>query len=134
MPAPLLELEGLLHGARVLTVDAVIDRATLDAAGRVMVPMIEVLALARVAADAEVLMVHHADGSSHALRIADLIGGDHVFLQLAATERSGATGATGAVGAARTAWSAWLRIDDVVSSVPVVSVSALSFASFVGLS
>jgi hypothetical protein len=132
MPAPLLVLDGLLHGGRVLTVDAAIDRATLDVAGRVMVPMIELLAVARVAADADVLMVHHADGSSHALRIADLIGGDHVFLQLSAAEER--SGVAGAVGAAHIAWRAWLRIDDVVSSVPVISVSALSFASFVGLS
>jgi hypothetical protein len=125
MPTPLLDLVGLLRGDGVLTIEAAFDHATVDAAGRLLMPMLDLLALAQVDADADVLMLQHADGSRHALRIADVIDRGDVYLQLSTLELPGLAGP---------AWTAQVCTDDVAPSAPVRSIRAMSFASFVGLS
>jgi hypothetical protein len=125
MPAPLFDLDGLLRGDAVLTIEEALDHATADPVRGVLVPMLDVLALARIDADAEVLMVLLADGFSQVFRIADLVDRSDVHLQLSTFDPQGAL---------RTAWTARLRTDEAAPAAPVRSIRAMSFASFVGLS
>jgi hypothetical protein len=125
MSAPLLNFDGMLRGECALTIEEALDHATVDARGRVLIPILDVLALARVDADADVLLLLHADGSSHVLRIADLIGRSDVYLQLSVLELWGVAG---------TAWRARLRTHDAARSAPLRSIRAMTFATFVGLS
>jgi len=114
----------MFDGHCTITIEGVLDDAVVDADGRLLVSMIDVLAIMRLAADAEVLVVRFREGASHALRVSGIIGRDDVFLQLQIPEKLGAYGA---------AWSARLWSREAGASESIVSVSAMSFASFVGL-
>jgi len=114
----------MLDDHYTITIERVLDDAVVDGDGRLLVSMIDVLAIMRLAADAEVLMVRFRDGTSHALRVPEMVVGDDVFLHLQIREQVGADGA---------AWSARLWSREAGASESIVSISAMSFASFVGL-
>ncbi len=124
MPSPLLNIDGMLDGDRAVTIEHLLDHTVVDGDGRLLVPMIDVLAIVRLAADAEILLVHVLGGASLALRVPEIVEGDDVFLQLHIPEQLGAGGA---------AWNARLWSHDAGPSAPIVSICAMSFASFVGL-
>lgn len=124
MPSPLLTVEGMLDGHCTITIERVLDDAVVDGDGRLLVSMIDVLAIMRLAADAKVLVVRFRDGASHALRVPEIVVGDDVFLHLQIRQQLGADGA---------AWSARLWSREAGASELIVSISAMSFASFVGL-
>jgi len=124
MPSPLLTVEGMVDGHCTITIDRVLDDAVVDGDGRLLVSMIDVLAIMRLAADAQVLVVRFRNGASHALRVPEIVEHDDVFLQLQIPEQLGADGA---------AWSARLWSSEAEASELIVSISAMSFASFVAL-
>ena len=124
MSSPLLTVEGMLDDHCLVTVERVLVDAVVDGEGRLLLSMIDVLAIMRLSADAEVLIVRFRDGASHALRVPDIVVDDGVFLHLQVREQVGADGA---------AWSARLWSRKAGASESIVSISAMSFASFVGL-
>ena len=124
MSSPLLTVEGMLDDHCRVTIERLVDDAVVDGDGRLLVSMIDVLAIMRLTADAELLMVRFRDGTSHALRVPEIVVGDDVFLHLQIREQLGADGAT---------WSARLWSRKAGASKSIVSISAMSFASFVGL-
>ena len=121
MSEPLLSLEGMLDGA--LTIERALEQAVVDADGRLLVSMIDVLAMVRLAAEAEVLMVHFIGGASSAWRVPEIVDGEQVFLQLQIPAHLGADAP----------WYARLWSSEAGPSPTIVSISAMSFASFVGL-
>jgi len=123
MSFPLLTIKGLLDGCGDLEIDRVLDLAVVDGDGRLLVSMIDLLAIARVAADADVLLVEFHGGTSHACRVSEILQHDGVFLQLQIPEQLGG----------ERAWSCRLWSRRARPSATIVSISAMSFASFVGL-
>lgn len=121
MSSPLLTVEGMLDDHCRVTIERLVDDAVVDGDGRLLVSMIDVLAIMRLTADAELLMVRFRDGTSHALRVPEIVVGDDVFLHLQIREQLGG------------AWSARLWSREAGASKSIVSISAMSFASFVGL-
>jgi hypothetical protein len=124
MTSPLLSARGMFHGADVLEVEHLLGHAVVDAGGRILVPVVDVLAILRIDVDAELLVVHSRDRASRALRLSDVVGCDEVFLQLQLDEGSDGGDAS---------WAALLWSQRSGSSSPVESLQATSFASFVGL-
>jgi hypothetical protein len=114
----------MLDGDRDVTIEHVLECAVVDDLGRLLVPMIDVLAIMRLAADAEVLVVRFCNGASTALRVPEIVESENVFLQLQLPEDPGADGAE---------WSAHVWTPEAGPSASIVSISAMSFASFVGL-
>ena len=123
MPSPLLTVDGMLDGHCTIMIERVLDHAVVDGDGQLLVSMIDVLAIMRLAADAEVLVVRFRNGASRALRVPEIVVGDEFFLHLQIREQLGADGA---------AWSARLWSGEAGASESIVSISAMSFASFVG--
>lgn len=123
MSSPLLTIEGLLDGRCELPIERVLDLAVVDGDGRLLVSMIDLLAIARIAADADVLLVEFRGGASHAYRVSEILQHDDVFLQLQIPEQLGD----------ESAWTSRLWSRRAGPSAPVVSICAMSFASFVGL-
>ena len=121
MSLPLLSFEGMLDGA--LTIEHALEHAVVDGDERLLVPMIDVLALMRLHADAEILMVHFTDGTSYAWRVSELVEGDDVFLQLQIPALLGA----------EASWNACLWLPEARPTARITFISAMSFASFVGL-
>jgi hypothetical protein len=118
----LFTVEGMLHGPRSLTVGHLLDHLALDGAGRLVVAMVDLLAVVRIDTGADLLLVHGCDGSSRAIRLRDVATGD-VFLRLQVSEGPGSDEAS---------WIARLGSPDDGSSSPVASIHAMSFAAFVG--
>ncbi len=107
-----------------LTIDRVLDHATVGPEGQLRVSMIDLLASVRTGAEAEILLVAFADGSSHAWRLSDILLDGHAHLRLEAPQR---------LDAVPSHWDARLWTSDLGLSKPVDSVAAMTFASFVGL-
>ena len=123
MSSPLLIVDGMVHHRCSITIQQLIDHAVVDGHGRILVPMIEVLAMGRLDADAELVSLRSPNGASQVLRVAEIIERDDVFLRLRAGEL--ACGAD--------AWSVGLWSREAGPSATIVSISAMSFASFVGM-
>ena len=123
MESSLFTVEGMFHGRTSLAIEHLLDHVMVDTEGRLLVAMIDVLALVRIDADAELLLVHCHDGSSRALRLPDVVDVDGPFLELHVPEQPGSDDDS---------WSARLWSLDGVPSSPVASIQAVSFAAFVG--
>lgn len=123
MSSPLFALDGMISSHHALVLDKVLDRAILGHEGRLLVSMVDVLAIARLDRDADVLLVEFVDGASRALRMADVIECDGVFIQLDVEHR---------VGPAPGVWTCRLWSEAVGTSPVVVSIRATTFAAFVG--
>lgn len=123
MESPLFTVEGMFHGRTSLAIEHLLDHVMVDADGRLLVAMFDVLALLRVDADAELLLVKCHDGSSRALRLPDVVDSEDLFLQLHVS---------GQPGSGDEPWTARLWSLDTGRSSQVASIHAMSFASFVG--
>jgi hypothetical protein len=124
MSSPLFALDGMLSG-HALVLDDVLDHAAIDSQGRVLVAMVDVLAIVRLDRDADVLLVEFLDGTSRAFRTADVLEPGAVFLRL---------GIEHSVCCADEAWLSRLWSPEVGASPVVVSIRATTFAAFVGAS
>ncbi len=113
----------MVSGHRELTVDPLIDLARVDADGRRVVSMIDVLALMRLHVAAELLLVGFVNGASRAIRMSEIVERDAIRVQLRVRTRPG----SGGVG-----WSAHLWSSDSGASPAIASIRALTFAAFVG--
>jgi hypothetical protein len=96
----------------------------VDDDGRILVPMIDVLSILRVDADAELLVVRHRGGAVRVFRLVELVRRSELFLQLQCAEAAEGD----------PAWRARLWSPPAGSSAAVLSLRATSFASFVGVS
>ena len=76
MPSPLFTLDGMITGHHALVLDEVLDHAIVGPDGRLLVSMVDVLAIARLDRDADVLLVEFVDGASRAIRMADVLERD----------------------------------------------------------
>jgi hypothetical protein len=123
MSSPLCSFDGLISGNRALDLDDVLDHAVVDAEGRVLVSMVDVLAMVCLDRRAEVLLVGFVDGASRAFRVADVAERDDVFIQLGIEHCDGPGGGV---------WTARLWSEDVGTSPVVASIKATTFAVFVG--
>ena len=123
MESPLFTVEGMFHGSTSLAIEHLLDDVVVDSDGRLLVAMIDVLAMVRIDADAEVLLLQCHDGSSRALRLPDVVDALGLFLQLHVSDQP---------GSGDEPWTARLWSLDAGASSPVASILALSFASFVG--
>jgi hypothetical protein len=118
-----ITVAGMISGHRELTIDPLIDHARVDADGRCVVSMIDLLALLRLHVDAELLLVEFVNGASRAIRISEIVERDAIGIELRVRTRPGCSGAV---------WSAHLRSSDSASASAIASIRALSFAAFVG--
>ena len=97
----------------------------MDADGRMLTPILDVLALLRIDADADLLLVCHRSGARRALRVSALVDGDGIFLRcIRRTPRRWRGRTVDGMCVVVAVGSAW----------PVESLRATLFASFVGLS
>jgi hypothetical protein len=124
MTSSSITVAGMVSGHRELTVDPLIDNAGVDADGRLVVSMIDVLALMRLHVDAELLLVEFVNGASRAIRISEIVERDAIGLQLRVRTRPGCSGVV---------WSAQLGSSDAGAASAIASIRAVSFAAFVGL-
>ena len=108
----------------MLGLDDIVGHAVVDPCGRVLISMIDVLAAAHLGVEADLLLVEFVDGSSRALRLAEVIDGDDVYLRLFAVRRQASY---------EIDWCARLWSDHCGSSPAVASIKAMTFATFVGL-
>ena len=122
MPTPLLTVEGKVCRRGHLAVEQVLDHSfVVDGRWR-LVAMIDVLAVIRVAHDAEILLAHLDGGARCAMKISQLVD-SAVFLQLECAGRPDLDGS---------AWSSRLWSRRAGPSETVVALDAMSFAAFVG--
>ena len=124
MSSPLLTVDGMVSSRHELTVQETLDHAVVDDAGRVLVALIDVLAIVRLRSDAELLLVEFADGSSCALRVSEVLDRNDVSLQVRLERRGGSVDGV---------WVARLWSEQSGPSPAMTSMSATSFAVFVGL-
>ena len=120
----LIATDGMVDRDAALTVERILDVAIVDADGRILVRMIDVLALVRLDADAEIVLVRHRNGSSCALSVRELTNRSDLFLLLDVCAAS-----TTATEVVPRLWSAAGG-----ASSPIASLSAISFSTFVGRS
>lgn len=123
MSSPLFALDGMISGHHALVLDEVLDHAIAGSDGRLLVSMVDVLAIAFLDRDADMLLVEFADGTSRALRVADVLERDGVSIELWIDRP---------VGPGAAAWSCRLWSEDVGTSPVVTSIRATTFAAFVG--
>ena len=126
MPAPLLTVDGMISGGEALACDDLLDHAVIDADGRLLVALIDVLAIVHLDADAELLLVEFTDGSSRAFRVPEVLEHEDLFVQL---PFEGAVDA-GPAGSPARLWSQRFGLSPAVRSIYATSFA--SFASFVG--
>jgi hypothetical protein len=124
MSSPLFSLDGMISGRHALVLDEVLDRVVIGSDGRLLVAMVDVLAIARLDRDADVLLVEFVDGTSRALRMADVLERDRVSIELRIDGR---------VGPGAAVWYCRLWSEDFGTSPVVASIRATTFAAFVGL-
>ena len=124
MSSPLLIVDGMVHHRCSITIQQLIDHAVVDGHGRILVPMIHVLAMGHLDADADLVSLRSPNGARHVLRVAEIIERGHVFLWLRSGELA---------RGAEAVWSVGLWSPEAGPSATIVSISAMSFASFVGL-
>lgn len=115
---------GMVREQQALTVADVVDRVVVAGDGRVLVSLIDVLAAARVGVDADLLVVEFVDGASRAMRLAQVIEADDTWVQLSAVRRQACY---------QVEWTARLWSAQCGVSPEVASISATTFAEFVGL-
>lgn len=127
--SPLFTIAAMAPGRQqsqhALDLGDVVDRAVVDSDGRIVIPMIDVLATARLGVEADLLLVEFVDGASRALRMAEVVRSDDVYLELVAVRRRASY---------EIDWSARLWSHRCGSSPDVASIRATTFATFVGLS
>ena len=123
MSSPLLTVDGMILGRHDLTAEQILDHAVVDADGRLLVSMIDALAIVRLRSDAELVLVEFADGASCALRVPEILDRNDVFLQLHLECRGGSVDGV---------WVARLWSEQSGPSAAMTSMSATSFAAFVG--
>lgn len=126
MPDTLITIEGMVHHHAPLTIESILDAATVDADGRILVPMLDILALMRLDADAEIVLVRFRIGTSCALSVRELTRNSDLFIIL---EVGGATIDHSHCTVVPKLWSV-----QGGASCAVASLSAISFAMFVGRS
>ncbi len=127
MSSLLFTVEGLFHGDVVVSLERLLDGAGIDEAGRILVPIVDVLAMLRIDVAADLLVVRHRCGAACAHRLGSLLAEHDMHLQLRPGQRC---------GAGRESWSASLWSPKLAASVPsspVTTVRATSFAAFVGV-
>jgi hypothetical protein len=124
MTAPLFTLDGMVSGHHGLDLDDVADHVVNGVDGQLLIALIDVLAMARLASDADLLLVEFVDGSSRALRLCEVLDRDDVYLRLRIE---------GPPTAEDAGWRAQLWSADSGSSPTVSSIRAVTFVSFVGL-
>lgn len=124
MTTSLLTVDGMVHHQADLVVERLIDHAVVDGHGRLLVAMVDVLAMVQLDADAEVVRVQCVDGTSCVMRVAEIVDEDDTFLQLQLDRLLGADDAT---------WRVRLWSHELGCSAHVASIHAMTFASFVGL-
>ena len=124
MSSTIFTVEGMFHSHGAIAVDDLLDVAVVSCDGHLLVPLVDLLALVRIDADAEVVLVNAHDGASWALRMPEIIDGDDLFLQLQV--RAG--------DPTLRDWSAMLWSRSAGPSMSVATIRATSFASFVGQS
>jgi len=122
MTLSIITVTGMVSGSPELTVDQLVDHAVVDGQGRLLVSMIDVLALIRPRADADLLLFEFTNGASRALRISEIVESDEVGIQLQGSPRPECAAL----------WSAHTRSSASSTSSPLASMAALSFAVFVG--
>jgi hypothetical protein len=113
----------MVHHRCSITIEQLIDHAVVDGDGMVLVPLLDVLALGRIDADAQLVSLDSASGASYVLRVAEIIERDDLFLRLTLCE---------VTPGARPSWSLGLWSLESGLSDMIVSMRAMSFASFVG--
>lgn len=123
MHGPLLTVDGMISGGEALACEDLLDHAVIDADGRLLVALIDVLAIVRLDADAELLLVDFTDGSSRAFRVPEVLEHEDLFIRLPI---EAAVDAGPADPTARL-WSQRFGLSPAVRSI-----HATSFASFVG--
>lgn len=123
--ASVISLDGLVDPTGPLTVSTLLDRAVVDVEGRILVPMVDVLAMMRLDADADIVLASHRGGASSALTVRQIVENRELYLFLQIRRRVG--GSTASV--VPRLWS----LGDGPSA-PVESLRALTFAAFVGQS
>ena len=124
MSSPLFALDGMLS-RHALVLDDVLDHAAVESEGRLLVAMVDVLAIVRLDRDADVLLVEFLDGTSRAFRMVDVLEPGEVFLRLGIERRSCSIDGV---------WVARLWSEEAGASPVVVSIRATTFAAFVGAS
>jgi hypothetical protein len=124
MTPPLLAAAGMFHGHDVLSIEQLLDHPVVHVDGLVLTPIVDVLAIMRIDADADLVVVHHRGGGSRALRIAELARGNDVFLHVQSVRRTGVD---------ENPWSARLWSQRSGPSSPVESLRATTFEAFVSL-
>lgn len=124
MPNTLIATDGMVHHDAALTVERILDVAIVDTDGHILVRMIDVLALVRLDADAEIVLVHHRNGSSCALSVRELTHRNDLFVLLDVCD-----GNTTDTEVVPRLWSTAGG-----ASSPIASLSAISFSTFVGRS
>jgi len=124
MTTSLLTVDGMVHHQADLVIERLIDQAVIDIDGRLLVAMVDVLAMVQLDADAEVVRVQYVDGTTCVMRVAEIVDGNDTFLQLQLDRRLGAGNGT---------WRVHLWSHESGRSAHVVSIHAMTFASFVGL-
>jgi hypothetical protein len=123
MGSPLFKVDGMLRADGPLAIEHLVDFVVVDSAGRLLVDIVDLLAMLRIDVDAELLLVTFRDGSSRALPLPEVVDSDGLFLEvhLSGQRRSGDE-----------PWSVRLWSSDTGPSSCVESIRAMSFASFVG--
>ena len=125
MNTALLTFDGMVRHHAGLLAEHLIDRAVVDSDGRLLVSMIDVLAMARLDADAEVIRVRYCNGASFVVRVAEVLDDDLMYLRLDVSRWQACGNVT---------WRARLWSPDSGSSPQVGSIHAMTFATFVGQS
>lgn len=123
MTPTLIAVDGMVHRTTPLTIDRLLDCATVDTDDRVLVAMIDVLMMMRLDVGAEVVLVEHRNGTTSALCVHEVIAGGNVHLQLlvrlgCVDERSEIVPRIWMTGA--------------TASAEVAALRAITFSSFVG--
>ena len=124
MTTPRFTLDGLVCGHHGLDLDDVADHVTVGVDGRLLIALVDLLAMVRLAVDADLLLVEFIDGSSRALRLCEVLDRDDVHLRLRLV---------GPATADDAGWRAQLWSADSGPSPTVSSIRAVTFGEFVGL-
>jgi hypothetical protein len=122
--SPMFTVAGMVHEQQPITVGDLVDRAIVDDDGRVLISLIDVLAAVRVGVDADLLVIEFVDGDKRAVRLAPVIEADDTWVRLSAIRRHRSDAVE---------WTARLWSARCGSSPALVSISATTFAAFVGL-
>lgn len=124
MTSRTIAVDGLMHRRAPLMPEQLLDVAVVDDEGRILVPMLDLFAMVRLDARADLVVVHFRNGASRVFRVVELAR-DDVWLHLDLREWA----ESGNVEIVPRLWSTASG-----SSEPIVLLVAITFASFVGQS